>query len=315
MQCESVSTFKDILELWMEENQIRLKDASIYRYHYLIEKHILPELGSMQLDQITGTVLNHFLVEKLKAGRLNGESGLSPTYVRSIMLIISAALHFAVKNHMCVPIHTPNNKPAIQTKEPVILSKEIQSKLESCLLHAMDGTKLGIYISLYTGLRIGEICALSWEDIDLQNRILYVRHTVVRIRSEENGRITTRLVIDQPKTKCSLRSIPICTNLLGILNEYVGESNSGYVVSNTSNFVSPRTFEYRYSKLLCSNDIPHFNYHALRHTFATRCIESGVDVKSLSEILGHANVSITLNTYVHSSMELKRAQLEKLSLV
>lgn len=308
-----VNVFKDVLQLWMEDNRIRLKEATIYRYSYLIETHILPELGDMKVYQITGTVINRFLTKKVKCGRIDGKGGLSPSYVRSIMLIVSAAIRYAAENGLCDPLRTQVNKPPIQPKEPVILSKDVQEKLESSLLHDIDGTKIGVYISLYTGLRIGEICALSWDDIDLQNRLLYVRHTVVRIRAEEKGKVSTHQVIDQPKTKASLRCIPICSNLQSVLVEYAEHSPSKYVVSNNSQFVCPRTYEYRYNKLLELSEVPHVNYHALRHTFATRCIESGVDVKSLSEILGHANVSITLNTYVHSSMDLKRAQLEKLT--
>lgn len=305
--------FKDVLWLWLEDNRIRLKDATIYRYSYLIENHILPQLGDMRVDQITGTAINCFLAEKLKCGRLDGKSSLSPAYVRSIMLIVSAAMRYAAENEICAPLRTQVNKPPVQSKEPVILSRELQAKLEKNLLYDLDGTKIGVYISLYTGLRIGEICALTWDDIDLQNRLLYVRHTVVRIRAEEKGKVCTRQVIDRPKTKASLRCIPICSNLQNVLVAYAEHSPSKYVVSNNSQFVCPRTYEYRYNKLLELSEVPHVNYHSLRHTFATRCIESGVDVKSLSEILGHANVSITLNTYVHSSMDLKRAQLEKLT--
>ena len=183
------------------------------------------------------------------------------------------------------------------------------------MLRDMDETKLGVYISLYTGLRIGEICALSWEDIDLSNGLLYVRHTLSRVLCEENGKRRTVLIIDQPKTQSSLRKIPINSDLLRILNEMYPKAESRYVVSNQASFVSPRTYEYRYCKILQESGIHHINYHALRHTFATRCIEVGVDIKSLSEILGHSNVSITLNTYVHSSMDLKRSQLEKLTAI
>ena len=306
---EEMHTFKEILELWLEDNQIRLKEATKYRYRYLIEAHILPELGGVKVNQLTGNTINCYLAEKIKCGRLDGTGGLSPSYVRSIMLIISAALRFAAENRMCKPFHAQINKPANRFQVPMTLSRESQSILEKSLLQDMDGTKLGVFISLYTGLRIGEICALSWDDVDLQRKVIHVRHTVVRIRNQEK---TTRLVIDQPKTKASLRCIPICSNLQRILVAYKRPSLSKYVTSDGPQFVSPRTYEYRYKKLLKVSDIPNINYHALRHTFATRCIESSVDVKSLSEILGHANVSITLNTYVHSSLELKREQLEKL---
>lgn len=304
--------FSEILELWITDNRIHLKNATIYRYSYLIETHILPELGAIQVDQITSSTINAFLSKKLSDGRIDGRGGLSTAYVRSIMLVINSALQFATENGLCNPLLTQIHKPPLQSKELAVLSKDEQKKLESVLLADMNETKLGIYVSLYTGLRIGEICALSWEDIDIANRTIYVRHTLTRIRVIENGKTVTKNSIDTPKTKSSLRCIPICSTLAQVLNDYLPNVTSEYVVSNKAGFVSPRTFEYRYKKIMKESKISFINYHGLRHTFATRCIESGVDVKSLSEILGHANVSITLNTYVHSSMELKRAQMEKL---
>lgn len=304
--------FSEILALWIADNRIHLKNATIYRYSYLIETHILPELGAIQVDQITSSTINAFLAKKLSDGRIDGRGGLSTAYVRSIMLVINSALQFATENRLCNPLLTQIHKPPLQSKELDVLSKDEQKKLESVLLTDMNETKLGIYISLYTGLRIGEICALSWEDIDIANRTIYVRHTLTRIRVIENGKTVTKNSIDTPKTKSSLRCIPICSTLAQVLNDYLPNVTSEYVVSNKAGFVSPRTFEYRYKKIMKESKISFINYHGLRHTFATRCIESGVDVKSLSEILGHANVSITLNTYVHSSMELKRAQMEKL---
>ena len=304
--------FSEILALWIADNRIHLKNATIYRYSYLIETHILPELGAIQVDQITSSTINAFLAKKLSDGRIDGRGGLSTAYVRSIMLVINSALQFATENRLCNPLLTQIHKPPLQSKELAVLSKDEQKKLESVLLTDMNETKLGIYISLYTGLRIGEICALSWEDIDIANRTIYVRHTLTRIRVIENGKTVTKNSIDTPKTKSSLRCIPICSTLAQVLNDYLPNVTSEYVVSNKTGFVSPRTFEYRYKKIMKESKISFINYHGLRHTFATRCIESGVDVKSLSEILGHANVSITLNTYVHSSMKLKRAQMEKL---
>ena len=150
------------------------------------------------------------------------------------------------------------------------------------------------------------------DDIDLKNCMIHVRHTVVRVRDHDGAASGTSLKIDRPKTPASIRRIPICSNLFRILSACESQAASEYVVSERPGFISPRTFEYRYHKILKANRIPSINFHGLRHTFATRCIEAGVDVKSLSEVLGHANAAITLNTYVHSSMELKRAQLEKL---
>lgn len=170
---------------------------------------------------------------------------------------------------------------------------------------------LGVLISLNTGLRVGEVCALAWEDVDFDEEILHIRHTVSRVQATGSNR-KTRLILDAPKTKASRREIPISTFLFPALLEAHSKTVSRFVVSGKSDFANPRTFELQYHKLLAQSGVPQLNYHALRHTFATRCIEAGVDMKSLSEILGHGSVSITLETYVHSSIQLKRAQLEKL---
>ena len=167
-------------------------------------------------------------------------------------------------------------------------------------------------ISLNTGLRLSEICALKWSDIDFENAILHVRTTVARVRNTGEGS-KTKLIIDRPKTKSSFRDIPISSYLMKMLVSLYEKRKSEYVVSDQEGFISPRTYSYRFHKVLEKYNVKQVNYHALRHTFATRCIEHGVDVKTLSEILGHSNASITLNTYVHSSMERKREQLEKLT--
>lgn len=306
--------FRDVVLLWENSNRIRLKGATKCKYHYLIDTHILPELGNRKISQLTSSQINAFLADKLDHGRLDGRGGLSPAYVRSMMLIINAVMKFAAIENMCEPLRSGILKPSVISKEPPILSVADQKKLEAVLLTNPDETKLGILISLYAGLRIGEVCALTWNDIDLPNRVMYVRHTVARVSNEgENGNVSSKLIIDTPKTASSLRCIPICSTLHTALSNFPVHSQEKYVVSKDDGFVSPRTYEYRYHKLLQESDVQRVNYHALRHTFATRCIEAGVDVKSLSEILGHSDVAITLNTYVHSSMELKRLQLEKIT--
>lgn len=305
--------FKEVLSLWLENNCIRQKKATVYKYQNLISTHIEPALGNMKLSQMTSTVINTFLMEKLHAGRLDGKGGLSPAYVRSITFVINSALKFAVDEQMCLPLKSPIYKPISPKKELSVLSLEEQRRLEKYLYLEQNPTKVGILLSLHTGLRIGEVCALTWDDIDLKNRVIHVRHTIARVKNiDALDKRMSRLIVDTPKTKASARDIPIMSTLLPVLLEQSKVAVSKYVVSEIKFFVSPRTYEYRYHQILKECGLDEINYHVLRHTFATRCIEAGVDVKSLSEILGHSNVSITLNTYVHSSMDMKRSQLEKL---
>lgn len=305
---------RDIIDTWINTNKSTHKGATEIRYEYLIKKHIIPELGDVPLSSVTSSMLTSFMNRKLEQGSLNGKEALSPAYVRSIMSVTLSILQFAVNEGLCQPLNINLQKPSIDKRELEVLSVFDQNRLESALLNNINETKLGILISLNTGLRIGEVCALSWNDIDFENQIFHIRSTVARVKSTDSG-VNSKLIIDKPKTKSSLRDIPIPSKLLTILVSMKKQSKGKYVVSAENSFVSPRTYEYRYHKILDEYNIPSVNYHTLRHTFATRCIEVGVDVKTLSEILGHANVSITLNTYVHSSMELKRQQLEKLSIL
>lgn len=306
-------TFGDVLNLWMENNKIRLKGGTIYKYQNMIDTHIMPELGEIKLNELDSTVINAFLSRKSVSGKLDGTGGLSSSYVRSIMLVINAALQYAVKEQLCAPLKTPICKPMIQKQEISILNLDEQKRLENHLKANINTTTIGILISLHTGLRIGEVCALTWDDVDLNKKIIKVRHTVARIKDDnEESDFATRLILDTPKTKSSIRDIPISSVLLPCLLDLYATSPLGFLLTGSNVFMQPRTFEYRYHKVLEECNVGSINYHALRHTFATRCIEAGVDVKSLSEILGHANVSITLNTYVHSSIDMKRNQLEKM---
>ena len=307
-------SFKELLEAWQDANRVRIKEASVSRYQNLIDAHILPYLGSKKVNQINTLTINRFLTSKLENGRLDGTGGLSATYVRSITLIISSAIKFGATERLCEPLLSPITKPSIAKKELCTLCLAHQTLLEQGLLNDLTEVKLLIYITLYTGLRIGEACALRWENIDLEAKILFVRQTVSRVWYSENGKKISKLTISSPKTGSSMRSIPICSKLYEVIKHFPNRKKHGYVLpgNDGTSFISPRTYEYRYKKLLNEYGLNPVNYHALRHTFATRCIERGVDIKSLSEILGHTDASITLNTYVHSSMELKRLQLEKL---
>ncbi len=305
--------FVEVADLWMENNRLRLKGSTDCRYRNLLESHIIPDIGGRRIDLITGTEINAYLADKLQSGRIDNKGGLSPAYVRSIMLIINAVLTYAIDHDMRPPLQTKIYKPQAHKKELQILSPPEQSKLVSLCQSQLDPTAVGVLLSLYAGLRIGEICALEWGDIDFEAQLIYVRKTVVRVRVPEGGS-RSMLVIESPKTASSYRVVPLCSWLIPLLNEVRSNSISKYVVSTTLQFVSPRTYDYRYHRLLSLAELPGVNYHALRHTFATRCIEAGTDVKSLSEMLGHANAAVTLNIYVHPSMDTKRNQLEKLAL-
>lgn len=306
--------FSEILLMWLDANQIRTKKSTQKKYQYMIERHLIPDIGHKKISEITSSDMNQYLNEKLISGRIDKKGGLSPSYVKTLSIIISSSIKYAIKENFCKPLGNQIFKPCIPKNEMIILDKQAQALLEHNIVADIDETKLGTIISLNTGLRIGELCALRWDDIDLNDRIIHVRHTLARVNVNNKAGKKTEWIIDEPKTFSSKRDIPISKKLFEILKNANQKSSSPFVVSNSTSFVSTRTFEYRYKKMLEQSGIKPINFHALRHTFATRCVESGVDIKSLSEVLGHSNVSITLNTYVHPSMEIKRIQIEKMQI-
>ncbi len=305
-----------IIEEWLAVSFINRKKSTRLKYQVIIDNHILPELGNRDIRTIDESVINAFLAQKLTNGRLDKKGGLSGSSVKTIGIILNSVYSYAVARGYCEPLKTRIFKPAADRKEIKVLNIELQMDLERKLVSDDSLAALGILIALNTGLRIGEICALKWDDIDLDNEIIHIRRTIARVESVNSKTASkTCLILDKPKTRTSVRDIPITSKLLEILAKARREKISEFVVSESKSFVSPRTFEYRYHRVLEKYNVPSTNFHCLRHTFATRCVEQGVDIKTLSEILGHANVGITLNTYVHSSWDLKRVQLEKLSAI
>ncbi len=193
------------------------------------------------------------------------------------------------------------------------MSVQEQQIMLTVLSAEMDLTRLGIYICLFTGIRIGELCALTWDDISLENNMIHIHRTMQRIQTP-SGEKKTAILIAEPKSQCSIRDIPIA----GTLREKLLQQpvRQGYVLTGSKNkYVESRTMQNRFKEILDECEIRNAHFHTLRHTFATRCIEVGFDVKSLNEILGHANVSITLNCYVHPSMESMPIYKQKVGII
>ena len=197
-------------------------------------------------------------------------------------------------------------------KEMRVLTPSERESLIGILMEDMDSFKFGVFLALYTGIRIGELCALQWKDIDFARATLKVRKTIQRIQNIDRQAVSkTKIVISVPKSKCSIREIPLSVSVMDIAQNFISYPES-YVLTGTSRYIEPRTMQNHFKLYVKQSGISDANFHALRHTFATRCVEVGFEIKSLSEILGHASVNITLNRYVHSSFELKRFNMSKL---
>lgn len=307
-------SYENILKLWLTAAQINLKESSYARYYHLLECHIIPRLGKYPVSKISTTMVEQYINELLCNGRMDGHGGLSPKSVSDILTIIKSSMFYARRNDFCVICNLERLSVKKESKEMRVLSIEEQERLKHFLLTDTDTIKFGVLLSLYTGIRIGELCALRWEHIKLAAGILEIRETLQRVQNvtDVNGG-KTRIIITTPKSKCSIRDIPIPKYIQDLAAQFENLPGAYVLTGEQSCYIEPRTLQNKFKQYTKQCDVIGANYHSLRHTFATRCMELGFEVKSLSEILGHANVNITLNRYVHSSLKLKKDNMEKLN--
>ena len=306
--------YSSLLTKWLNSKRIGIKESSYSRYSNLIQTHIIPELGALKVDELNETMIEDCLASLLTSGRTDGKGGLSSKTVCDILSIIKASIDYG--NSQNLRISCSISKGIIHSSAPEVhvLSIDEQRRLTSFLMENIDPIKYGILLSLYTGIRLGEVCALKWKSINISDGILSVRETMQRIEdTSPEAAQKTKVIITEPKSKCSIRDIPLPIFLIE-LSKQIREAPDSFILSgDDERIVEPRALQYRYRRILMATNIAYTNYHVLRHTFATRCVEAGCEIKTLSEILGHSNVNITLNRYVHSSVELKRVNMERLS--
>ncbi len=291
------ATLEETMWLWLTTTVNTVKPSTFQKYESMIRNHITSGLGQIQLKFISSQMIDQYAYEKMQ-----GKKALSPKTVNDILTIIGLAMSFAEQEY-------GYSKPKIRRvkedrKEMRVLSLDEQKVLERYLLCDMDLYKLGVLIALYSGLRVGELCALHWDDI--RDDRICVNKSYRRIKAGSS----TILEVSTPKTSASVRIIPIPSTIRRIIASF--RSTGTVLKTNNRKQVEPRLMQLKFSKYITDCAMEKTNFHALRHTFATRCIEVGFDVKSLSEILGHTDVKTTLNRYVHSSYELKQSNMEKL---
>ncbi len=304
--------FAVVAEKWMETQKPILKETSIAKYEGILSHYLIPEFGDMLITEITREKAVECL-QRLLAPKGEKESGLAPKTVTGIFSVLKTILDFA-KIHGNVTVTDLRNMPVKQARRPLrVLSVKEQRTLEDYLSEEMDGSGFGIMLCLYTGIRLGELCALKWEDISFTEKTLYVHRTMERVPAEEGGRKKTKIIVTQPKSICSVRYIPLPDKVFHLAKERKGEQEAFILTGSPKKFIEPRTMENHFLAAIQKCGISKANFHALRHTFATRCVELGFDAKSLSEILGHASVRITMDRYVHPTMEAKQRNMDRLS--
>ena len=298
-------TVREIAAAWKEYKRPYVKQSTMAAYVLILENHVLPYFGDG--DSLHEQAVQAFVLQKL-------ESGLSVKTIKDILIVLKMVMKFGVKNEWMNYYEWDIKYPTTSTnKELEVLSVANHRKILNYIQSHFTFTGLGIYISLSTGLRIGEVCALKWSDINVTDGTITVSRTIERIYIIEGEKKHTELVINTPKTKNSCREIPMSKELLAMIKPLKKVVNDDfYVLTNDERPTEPRTYRNYYKGLMAKLDIPKLKYHGLRHSFATRCIEAGCDYKTVSVLLGHSNISTTLNLYVHPNMEQKKRCITKM---
>ncbi|MCM1228044.1 MAG: site-specific integrase [Clostridium sp.] len=290
---------------WLETVKFRHKESTYGKYRNICQNHIIPELGGYNASLISVKQVENFLSVKLNT------ENLSPKTVNDILCVLKLVFSYVESQNVKTNCNFNNICVRQEQKQMRVLTLDEQKKLTEFLTEDMDLSKLGVYLSLFTGIRIGELCALKWKNIKLRNKVMHIDKTMQRIQVYDEE-VKTKVVITSPKSRCSERDIPLPKFLCDVLKKFKSTENSFLLSGSSETFVEPRMMRYTFEKYMKICGLKGVNFHALRHTFATRCVESGFEIKTLSEILGHSSVKITLDKYVHSSMELKRKNMEKL---
>lgn len=291
---------------WMKMHESRLKKSTLVKYNFMLEKHIKPVLGSYPVNELTSDKIAEFSEE------LSKKKQLSEKTVRDVLIFVhEITVYIQQDTGTLFPIAI--SYPRLEHKELRILSVEEQQCLIQYLLQDTDVYKFSVLLALFTGLRIGEVCALQWKHISSESGLLSVKQTVQRIKNlDSSSENRTILLLSTPKTASSVRTIPIMEGLLTLTETFRPENPDAFILTGSDHLADPRKLQRRLKKYTAVLGLQNVHFHTLRHTFATRCIESGCDTKTLSDILGHSDISTTMNRYVHPSMDFKRQNIIRL---
>ncbi|WP_208643665.1 tyrosine-type recombinase/integrase [Pedobacter miscanthi] len=295
----------EVIKLWMADKKHYIKKSSFSAYVLLIENHLLPSFG--EYYHISEADVQRFVLQKI-------DHGLSQKSIKDILIVLKMILKFGAKlglqEYKPFDIQFPVDR-VMKTAD--VLNRVDQKKVMAYVEDNFTFKNLGIFISLSAGVRIGELCALTWEDIDTDTGVIRVRKTIQRIYVIDEGERRTELILDSPKTKNSIRDIPMSRDLLRLLKPMKKIVKSTFfVLTNEAKPTEPRTYRSYYMKLMKELNMPKLKFHGLRHSFATRCIESKCDYKTVSVLLGHSNISTTLNLYVHPDHEQKKKCIDQM---
>jgi len=293
-------TLEKWLDIWLSQKG-QIKESTAMMYKSCVRNHIVPVLGAVKLKE-----LNKEMLQKL-VDDMSDE--FKPSTVRSAYALLRLALETAEEQNMVSGFFRQVKLPKMSAHTVKALTVTEQKSLEKVVSESGKPNDIGVLICLYTGIRIGELCALKWENIDLKKGVMHIRETIQRVENTDGDK-KTKIHFSTPKSSSSQREIPMPRFLIEKLSAVKKEK--GFVINRYGKFVEPRTYARRFKKLIKLAGIKDVNFHCTRHTFSTRALEIGVDIKTLSEILGHASASITMNLYAHSLSEHKKKEMERL---
>ena len=288
------NTYKKHVIKWLNEKKSYVKESTYANYSYIVYNYIIPYVGNYNVKKLNKKVLQDLILNL-------HEKSLSNKTIKDIIMVIKSSLRKVFEENkiksFSLKLVYPKEK---NIKTMNVLSKNEQHILMEYIIKNISDKNVGILLSLLCGLRIGEVCALKWENIDLENKIIHITKTIQRIYIKENNTILSKVVITNPKTIKSNRDIPINDFMYEKLIN-LRKNNNVFVLSGNAQYIEPRTYRNYFTKILKSLNLRQFKYHALRHTFASNLISLKIDYKTVSELLGHSNISLTLNLYVHPS--------------
>ncbi len=304
--------FEEWAEEWLDYKKNYVKESTYANYLIAMVNHIVPAFQGMEMNEITTNVIQNAVLAWSKTGCLNKTGGLSLKTIKDMTIIVKMCIKdYEERYDSDLKIRTIEY-PAIKKSEgKAVLSKKQQEYMLNVIKRNLEYETLGYAVSLYTGIRIGELCALQWGDIDIDNRLIRINKTLQRIYlKSDSTKGKTKVTITSPKSDKAVRDIPISQTLYSLFKKLTFKNKKVYLLTGDRNYIEPRLYRKHYEKFLREHNIEQIRFHGLRHTFATRCIESGADYKIVSELLGHSSVNLTLNLYVHPHMEDKRRCVE-----
>ncbi|WP_326974826.1 MULTISPECIES: tyrosine-type recombinase/integrase [Acutalibacteraceae] len=297
----------ELFELWLKNNVLnKVKPSTYENYYRCVHKYVIPFFKEVESGGITASSVSLFV------NSIDGNQKISASYRKKILSVFKTALREILRDSTDLSSVLRMIKlPKIENGSVQVFSVREQRLVENTIFQSDDKRALGILLCFYTGIRLGELCALRWSDLDFEAGTMSIVRTVSRTKNFEPGTNKTVLLVGTPKSQKSVRKIPLPDFLLRLFDQWKCEKEDNYIFSDSAAPMDPRTYQRFYQRILADSGVPYRKFHAIRHSFATRALELGVDIKTLSELLGHSNVSITLNIYAHSLMEQKKVAIEK----